>query len=99
MGERTSGLELSTNDHTTPPAPPASPDETVRHLGVEIAALREELGGLVAELDRRRHDLLDVRLQARRHALTASAVAVALIGAIWGLVRLGVRKARKREAP
>ncbi len=99
MGERTSRLELSSNDHKTPPAPAASPDETVRHLALEIASLREELGGLVAELDRRRHDLLDVRLQARRHAVTASAVVVVLIGAVWGLVRLRVWRVRKREAP
>ncbi len=38
-----------------------SPRETTRQLDGEIAALREELAGLVAELDRRRHELLDLR--------------------------------------
>ena len=33
----------------------------------EIEAIRGDLDGLVAELDRRRHEALDWRLQARRH--------------------------------
>ena len=52
MGERTGRIDLSDNHKTRPP----SPDEAVRLLGAEIAELREELGGLVTELDRRRHD-------------------------------------------
>src|SRR4029077_14563049 len=40
-------------------APGMSPRETTRQLEAEIAVLRDELTGLVAELDRRRHELTD----------------------------------------
>jgi len=73
-----------------------STDEAVRYLGVEIAELREELGGLVAELDRRRHELLDVRLQFRRHAVAATVTAITLFGAVAGLVWLGIWRFRRR---
>ena len=72
-----------------------SPDEAVRYLGAEIAELREELGGLVEELDRRRHDLLDVRLQLRRHVVAATVTAMAIIGAVVGLAWLGIFRSRK----
>ena len=91
MGEGTGRLDLS-GDHK---AGGVSPDEAVRYLGAEIADLREELGGLVSELDRRRHDLLDVRLQFRRHVVAATVTAVALIGAVAGLVWLGIRRSRR----
>ena len=91
MGERTGRLDLS-GDHK---AGRVSPDEAVRYLGAEIAELREELGGLVAELDRRRHDLLDVRLQLRRHVVEATVTAVAIIGAVVGLAWLGICRSRR----
>jgi hypothetical protein len=69
----------------------------VRLLGAEIAEIRDELGGLVAELDRRRHDLLDVRLQLRRHGPAVAAVVISFIGAAAGVVWLGVWRARKRQ--
>jgi len=40
-----------------------SPQETVRQLNGEIAMLREDLARLVAELDRRRHEAIYVKLQ------------------------------------
>ena len=40
-------------------APGMSPRESARQLEGEIAVLRDELTGLVAELDRRRHGLTD----------------------------------------
>ena len=43
-----------------------SPEHVSRVSG-EIAMLRSEIGSLVGELDRRRHELFDLRLQARRH--------------------------------
>jgi hypothetical protein len=92
MGERTGRLDLSDNHKTRP----ASPDEAVRQLGAEIAELREELGGLVTELDRRRHDLLDVKLQLRRHVVAATVTAVSLIGAVAGLIWLGIWRSRRR---
>ena len=58
---------------------------TARELDAEAAQLRDELTELVAELDRRRHDLLDVKRQVRRHpwsvGLTGLALSAAMIGA------------------
>jgi hypothetical protein len=47
----------------------------------QIEALRSELGDLVGELDRRRHEVMDVRLQLRRHPRIL-AFAVAAVGLI-----------------
>jgi hypothetical protein len=75
----------------------ASPRESSRQLEGEIALLREELGGLVAELDRRRHELMDIRLQARRHALGAALTGVGLLASAAGFVWLGAWRARRRR--
>ena len=87
MGERTSSLNGSSR---------ASIDE----LGSEIAGVREELDTLLGELDRRRHEVLDVPLQLRRHALGAS-VTVAGIAALAtaGVWRIMARRRRRRFWP
>ena len=72
--------------------PDISPQETVRQLSGEIGMLREELTRLVAEVDRRRHDALDVKLQVRRHALEVSLAGAALV-AVLGFSWLGARRA------
>ena len=64
--------------------PEVSLQESTRQLDGEIAALREELSGLVAELDRRRHELLDVKLQAKRHAFGMAVTSVALLATASG---------------
>lgn len=71
----------------------------VPRVSGEIDTLRQELGRLVAELDRRRHDLLDVRLQVRKHpgiVLAAAGAAALLLG---GLVGMAVRKRRQHARP
>ncbi len=74
-----------------------SPQESTRQLDGEIAALREELAGLVAELDRRRHELLDVKLQFQRHALRMALTSVALLATASGFVWLGAWHSRRRR--
>ncbi len=76
---------------------PSSPREAVRQLAGEIATLREELAGLVAELDRRRHETLDVKLQVKRHGVEMALAAAALVAAAAGLVWLGAWRSRRRE--
>jgi hypothetical protein len=71
----------------------SSPQETVRQLSGEIATLREDLAQLVAELDRRRHEALDVKLQVKRHALDVVLTGASLVAAALGL-RLATRRAR-----
>jgi hypothetical protein len=65
--------------------------EEPRRIEREIDALRTELDGLVDELDRRRHDALDWRLQLRKHR---GAVALGA-GALLAITALAVRRARR----
>ncbi len=104
MGERTTGL-------SQPPTPfeervmttngagrdGHSPRETVRLLDGQITMLRDELGELVAELDRRRHAALDVKGHLRRHGGEIALTSVALMGAAAGFVWFGVWRHRRRQ--
>ena len=83
--------------------------ETVHELGNEVAHVRDELDVLLGELDRRRHEALDVPLQLRRHAvgagLTALAFTLAAAGSVWLTMwhrrrraRLGARVGRLSQA-
>jgi hypothetical protein len=65
----------------------------------EVESLRFELDGLVSELDRRRHELLDVRVQIQRHSRELKWVAAAGGAlALGGLALRGYRR-RRRERP
>jgi hypothetical protein len=79
---------------TTPVAPP--PAEQAAKLEKEIEGIRGRLDGMVGELDRRRHDLFDVRAQLRRHAVPLVAVALALLGIAGGGIALGIARRRRR---
>jgi hypothetical protein len=81
-----------TTDHTV------SERQATRQLDAEIAKLREDLALLVAELDRRRHDLLDVRTQVRRHARPVILTGVTLLGAASALVWLAVTRNRQQQS-
>jgi hypothetical protein len=65
----------------------------------EIGMLRNELGGLVAELDRRRVEVLDLRLQARKHPVLAAGVAVVAALLVGGAIALVVHGRRERRRP
>jgi hypothetical protein len=76
----------------------AGPGDVHRVAG-ELDVLRHELGGLVSELDRRRHEALDFRLQVKRHPVlvaTVTTVAALLVG---GAIALIVRETRERRKP
>jgi hypothetical protein len=66
-------------------------------LGGEIKEVREELDGLLGELDRRRHEALDVPLQLRRHAVGASLTLVALVATAAASVWLTIWRRRRRN--
>jgi hypothetical protein len=83
VGEGTGRVELSSHDRQRDTGAPG-PRETAQELGGEIAAVRSELDVLVAELDRRRHEALDLGLQVRRHAPGIAVTAVAFLGAAAG---------------
>lgn len=76
-----------------------SPEHAVRRVSGEIDALRDDLGNLVAELDRRRHEMFDLGLQARRHPLAIAVAATAVALAAGGLLALAIRSRRRRRSP
>ena len=76
---------------------PGSAD--VGRVAGEIDVLRHELGGLVAELDRRRHEALDLRLQLRRHPVLAATVATVAALLVGGAIAVAVRNAERRRRP
>lgn len=73
--------------------------ETVGRVSGEIDTLRTELGGLVAELDRRRHEAFDLGLQLRRHPILLAATATIAALAVGGLLALTVRRRREARRP
>ena len=97
MGERTAGLDAAPALDGRNGTSPASARDATRQLEGDIAALREELGALVGELDRRRHELLDVKLQLKRHGGSAALFGVALVGTAAGFVWLGMWRARRNH--
>lgn len=88
MGERTSRV----NDGNGAPAQQQRPP---REIERDIEHLRTRLDGSLAELDRRRHELMDVRLQMRRHpAVFAGAGTVVVL--ILGGVGYAIYRSHKR---
>jgi hypothetical protein len=74
-------------------------EETVGRVSGEIESLRGELGALVAELDRRRHEAFDLGLQVRKHPVAVAIAAATLALAIGGLVATVVIARRNRRRP
>lgn len=67
-------------------------------LEAEIEHLRTRLDRSLSELDRRRHELMDVKLQLRRHP-EALVVAGGLALLLFGGVAYAVHRSRKRNEP
>jgi hypothetical protein len=74
------------------------PRKVARELETEITEIRSRLDHSLSELDRRRHELTDVRLQVRRHPLVAVGVGVTVV-ALLGGVAYAVYAARQRNKP
>lgn len=74
-------------------------DQQVRRVSGEIDGLRGELGALVAELDRRRHELFDLGLQVRRHPVAVAVAAATAALVLGGAVAMLVRGRRERRRP
>jgi hypothetical protein len=65
----------------------------------EIGSLRTEIADLVGELDRRRREAFDVRLQLRRHPTAVAIASVALAALLGGTVALLVYNGRRKQRP
>jgi len=68
-----------------------------KRIAHEIATLRDEIGDLVGELDRRRHEAFDIRLQLRRHPVAASAAGFTVVALMGGVVALLVYNGRRKQ--
>ena len=71
--------------------------DTVHELGSEVAHVRDELDVLLGEFDRRRHEVLDVPLQPRGHALGAGLTVLAFTLAAAGSVGLAIWRRQRRK--
>ncbi|MGH7309633.1 MAG: hypothetical protein ACREK6_13135 [Candidatus Rokuibacteriota bacterium] len=96
MDDRATGLDRQVTTPGGAGRDAGSPREKVRQREAEVTALHDALGELVTELDRRRREVLDVKLQVRRHAGEVVLTGVALLGAAAGLVWFNVWRARRR---
>jgi hypothetical protein len=74
-------------------------DAAPEQLEREVETLRGELGDLVGELDRRRREAFDVRLQLRRNASVIAVVAGAIVLLVGASLALRARRRAQRERP
>ena len=74
------------------------PRKVARELETEITEIRTRLDRSLAELDKRRHEMTDVKLQVRRHPMVAVAAGVTVL-ALLGGVAYAVYAARERNKP
>jgi len=72
-------------------------DETRRRLENDAERLRHKLADTLEALDRRRHDFVDLRLQARRHVPLIAGVGSALVLAMGGGIAFSIYRAKSRE--
>jgi hypothetical protein len=72
-------------------------EESPARLEREVDELRDRMTGLVGELDRRRHELFDWRLQLRRHGRTLGLVGAGLAAVFWGARALARRRNRRHD--
>lgn len=85
MGEGTNGVTV----RQTPP----DPDK----LEQRVAMIREHLGDVVKELDHRRHELTDVKLQLEKHAPLVAGIGAGVVALIGAGIGYSVYQSKKRE--
>jgi hypothetical protein len=71
-------------------------DNDPAELEREVEDIRDNIDGIVSELDRRRHELFDWRMQLRKHALLFAAVGAGCLLGLGLTITLGVVR-RRRE--
>ena len=90
MGEGTNRVSAGRTD--------GEPRKMTREIESEITEVRTRLDRGLAELDRRRHELTDVRLQVRRHPMIAVAAGATVLVLIGG-VAYAIYASRQRQKP
>lgn len=95
MGERTDRLKA---------LPPVSdrereaPKAHAREVESEIEDIRKRLDSTLAELDKRRHEVTDWRLQMRRHPRVVAGAGIGALALVGGLVALALLSRRRAPA-
>jgi hypothetical protein len=74
-----------------------SPAAEVTRLQSEIVDARDGLGVYLSELDRRRHEVLDMKLQLKKHRGVGIGVGVVAVAALAG-VALAMTRSRRNAA-
>jgi hypothetical protein len=69
------------------------------HIEHEVEGIRTNIDIIVSELDRRRREFLDWRLQMRKHAWWFGAAAAVLAVGIGATIALSVMQSRRRARP
>jgi predicted protein tyrosine phosphatase len=65
----------------------------------EVEDIRENISGIVSELDRRKDELLDWRTQVRKHAVLLVAVGASCILGLTLTLAIGAAQRRRRNRP
>jgi hypothetical protein len=89
------GTEI--NQSAADASKPEEPGERAEQLVHEIDEIRDHLGGLVSELDQRRHRLKPVAV-LRRNPWPFAVGGVMVVGLVIGSLALQRRRARERDA-
>jgi hypothetical protein len=73
-------------------------EHEVESLEHEVERIRSNIGALVRELNHRRHEAFDLKLQFRQHAGRLVLVGVAVASLIAGAIALTVARAKRRRS-
>jgi len=72
--------------------------DEVDRLEQEVDRIRGNIGELVRELNHRRHEAFDLKLQLRRHTARVVLAGVALIGLVVGGIAYAAARVRRRRS-
>jgi hypothetical protein len=73
--------------------------DSPENLEQEVEDIRDNMTDIVGELDRRRHEVLDWRLQLRRRAGPLAMAAVGLVILVGSAAGLSIWRRRRRNRP
>ena len=78
---------------------PQAREQRPEVLEREVEEIRDNISGIVGELDRRRQELVDWRLQLRKHGPLLAAVGASCIVGFGLTVAIGVARRKRRKQP
>ena len=73
-------------------------DQTSKQLEDKVEGSRANLEGLVSEITRRGHELMDVKLQVRKHPRVFASIGAATVALVAGTVVFAIRGQRQKRS-